>query len=128
MFSLLWYVFIWWDLLPTSPWGKLHPVPTAMLIVTLISIMTHSVLKTQFPCLNINCFQCAWFRSIIIESGIFLWWMSRGPCLSGGRGGLHVFKERGISRREGWKKKGGGLIHLPALWFEIVHLEKTDQV
>ena len=41
----VYYVFIWWDLVPTSAWVKLHPVPTAMLIVTMISIRTHSVLR-----------------------------------------------------------------------------------
>ena len=42
--SLL-YVFIWWDVVSTSLWGKLYPVPTGMLIVTMISIRIHSVLK-----------------------------------------------------------------------------------
>ena len=46
MVSLL-HVFIWWDLVPTSPWGKLHLVPTAMLIVTMLSIRTHSVIMTH---------------------------------------------------------------------------------
>ena len=30
----VYYVFIWWDLMSTSSWEKLHPVPTAMLIVS----------------------------------------------------------------------------------------------
>ena len=48
-FSLwsVYHVFIWWNLVPTSPWGKLHPVPTAVRIVNMISIRTHSVLKTH---------------------------------------------------------------------------------
>ena len=46
MVSLL-YVLIWWNLVPTSQWGKLNPVPTAVLIVTMISITTQSVLKTH---------------------------------------------------------------------------------
>ena len=32
----------------TSPRGKLHPVATAMLIVIMISIRTHSVLDRSF--------------------------------------------------------------------------------
>ena len=81
MVSLLWYVFIWWDFVPTSPWRKLHPVPTAMLIVTMISIRANSVRHTvsignRFPWLYINCFQSPWFQFIIIESGIFRWWVS----------------------------------------------------
>ena len=39
--------FIQQDLVPTSPLGKLHPKPTAVLIVTMVSIRTHSVLKTH---------------------------------------------------------------------------------
>ena len=104
MVSLL-YVFIWWDLVPTSPWEKLHPVSTAMLIVTMISIRTHSVRHTisignRFPWLYINCFQSLWFRCIIIESGISLWWVSKG-------GELLVSKEREVKKERGW----GGLIH-----------------
>ena len=42
------YVFIWWDLLLTLLWGKLHPVPTTallILIVTMISIRTLQYLR-----------------------------------------------------------------------------------
>ena len=117
MFSVL-YVFIWWDLVPTAPWEKLYPVPTAMLIVTMISIRAHSVLKTvsignRFPWHNINCFQSPWFQCIITESGIFPWWVSK-------EGGLPVSKERGdIKKWGGWKKKRG-LIHLSMLWNQVV--------
>ena len=45
--SLLWHAFIWWKLVPTSPWGKLHPVLRAMLNVTMIYIRKHSVHKTH---------------------------------------------------------------------------------
>ena len=110
MASLL-YVFIWWYLVPTSPWGKLHPVSTAMLIVTVLSTRAHSVLKTHssfyscFPWLYVNCFQSPWFQCIVIESNIFPWWVSR----EGRGGGVHVSKKKGR-----WKKKGG-LKHLSAL-------------
>ena len=36
----------------------------------------------------------------------------------GGRVGLHVPKESGISRRGNQKRRGGGLIHLSTLCFE----------
>ena len=105
MASLL-YVFIWSDLVPTSPWGKLHPVSTAVLIVTVLSTRTHSVLKTHssfhscFPWLYVNCFQSPWFQCIVIESSIFPWWVSRE---GGGGGGMHVSKERGDEKRKvGW--------------------------
>ena len=107
MASLL-YVFIWSDLVPTSPWGKLHPVSTAVLIVTVLSTRTHSVLKTHssfhscFPWLYVNCFQSPWFQCIVIESGGI-------RCE-----GCMFLKKAGTSRRGGWKKKGG-LKHLSAL-------------
>ena len=84
MVSML-YVFIWSDLAPTSSWEKLHPVPLAMLIVTMISghiqYLRHTVsIDNRFPWLYINCFQSpwSWLQCIIIESGIFPWWVSRG--------------------------------------------------
>ena len=43
----LFYVFIWWDMVPASQWGKLHPVPAATLIVTMISIKTHKKPKQK---------------------------------------------------------------------------------
>ena len=57
------------------------------------------------PWLYINCFQSPWFQCIIIESGIFPWWVSR----RGEEGGLHVSKEGGDEKRK------EGLIHLSAL-------------
>ena len=60
------------------------------------------------PWLYINCFQSPLLQCILIESGIFLWWVSRG----GGGTGFAWFKRKG-----GRKKKGGGrLIHLSTLW------------
>ena len=110
---LLWIAFIWWDLVPTSPWGKFHPVPTAMLIVIMISIRTHSVLNTghiQTHSVSIGIkigfhyfFQSPWFWCIIIVSGLLLCWVSRGVTVVVGR--LHVSK-----------KKRRGLIHLSALY------------
>ena len=50
-------------------------------------------------------FQSSWFRCIIIESGIFLWWVSKRE--------LHVSKERGISRRRDEKRKEGGWYTFP---------------
>ena len=125
MVSLL-YVFIWWDLVPTSPWGKLHPVPTAMLIVTMISIRTHSVrhlvsIGNRFPWLYcINCFQSPWFQCIIIEYGIFLWWMSK-------RGeGVHVSKERGGDIKKGEnEKRNGDWYTLPHYGTNHEHVNKT---
>ena len=38
-------------------------------------------------------FQSPWFHCIIIESSIFLWWVSRA--------GLHVSKERGMKKGSG---------------------------
>ena len=104
MASLL-YVFIWSDLVPTSPWGKLHPVSTAVLIVTVLSTRTHSVLKTHssfhscFPWLYVNCFQSPWFQCIVIESSIFPWWVSRE---GGGRGGGCMFLKKGGMKKERW--------------------------
>ena len=101
---------LWWDLVPTSPWGKLHPVSTAMLIITMTSIRTHSVLKTPedtvsigngFPWLYNNYFQSSWF--------------SRDGCQEGMR--YMFLKKGGISRR-GMKKerRKGVLTHHSALW------------
>ena len=101
MASLL-YVFIWSDLVPTSPWGKLHPVSTAVLIVTVLSTRTHSVLKTHssfhscFPWLYVNCFQSPWFQCIVIESSIFPWWVSREG------GGGCMFLKKGEMKKERW--------------------------
>ena len=94
MVSLM-YVLTWWDLVPTSPWGNLHPVATAMLIVTIISIRKHPVLQTvsignRFWWLYINRFQSAWFWCIIIKSGIFPWSVSRE-----GGGSMFLKKGRG---------------------------------
>ena len=63
----VYYVFIWWDLMPTSSWEKLHPVPTAMLIVSnwYLSghIQRHTVsIGNRFPWIYINCFQSPWFH------------------------------------------------------------------
>ena len=131
MVSLL-YVFIWWDLVPTLPRGKLHPVPTAMLIVTVISIKTNSVLKTQFlhaigfhgfilivfnlPDSSVSsqnlffshhgCQEergCMFLKKGgITESVFFPSWVSRGER-------LHVSKERGNIKKEGGMKKERGL-------------------
>ena len=63
------------------------------------------------------CFQSPWFQGIIIESGIFPWWVvSRGG--GGGRwGGCLFLKKREDIKKGGWKKKGGGqLIHLSTPW------------
>ena len=118
MVSLL-YVFIWWDLVPTSPWGKLHPVPTAMLIVTMISIRTHSVLKTPFlQVIGFHGFMLIFFS--LPDSGV----SSKNLVFSCdgcqeeqgvGEGGLAFFWRKG-----GWKKKEGELIHHFALCFVIV--------
>ena len=52
------------------------------------------------PWLYINCFQSPLFQCIIIESGIFPWWVSRGE--------VACFKRKWpMSRKGGWKKKGG---------------------
>ena len=96
LWSVYYHVFIWCDLVPTSPWGKLHPVPTAMLIVSKISIQATFYIYLRHTVFIGN--QSAWFWCIIIESGIFLWWVSRG-------GGLHVSEDRRISRREDEKRK-----------------------
>ena len=70
-----------------------------------IQCLRHTVsIGSRFPWRY--CFQSHWFQCIIIESGIFLWWVSRG--------GLHVSQERGISRREDEKRKRG-LIYLSTL-------------
>ena len=78
-----------------------------MLILTMISIRKHSVLKTHsfhistWVSMALSCCQSSWFQCIIIDSGIFSWWVSRWV----GVWGLHVSKERGaISRRGEWKK------------------------
>ena len=96
LWSVYYHVFIWCDLVPTSPWGKLHPVPTAMLTVSKISIQATFYIYLRHTVFIGN--QSAWFWCIIIESGIFLWWVSRG-------GGLHVSEDRRISRREDEKRK-----------------------
>ena len=91
---------------PTSTWGKLHLVSTAKLILTMISIRPHSVFKTvsignRFLWLYFNCFKSSWFHCIIIESGIFLWWVLRGDEVC-------MFLKKGV-------KKRGRLIHLSVL-------------
>ena len=53
--------------------------------------------------MTLYCFQSPLFQCIIIDSGIFPWWVSRG-----GGGGVAWFKRKGgIPRRGGWKMKGG---------------------
>ena len=104
MVSLM-YVLTWWDLVPTSPWGNLHPVATAMLIVTMISIRKHSVLKTvsignRFWWLYINRFQSPWFWCIIIWDFLMIR-VKRGR-------GFHVSKEGRGYQEGGWKKREGG--------------------
>ena len=89
-----------------------RPVPTAMLIVTIISGPIQKLWYTvsignRFPWLYINYFQSPWFYYIIIESIIFPWRLSKtGVGWGGGVGGL---KERGDIKK-------GGLIHLSTLW------------
>ena len=78
----MFYDMIRWDFVPTSPWGKFYPVPTVMLIVTMISIRTYLVRHTvsignRFLWLYINCFQSPWFWCIIRESIIFPLWLSK---------------------------------------------------
>ena len=68
---------------------------------TFSSYLRHTVsIGNRFPWLYINYFQSPWFWCIIIESGIFLWWVSRG-----GRGCMFL-KKGEISRRGNEKKKG----------------------
>ena len=86
-----------------------HPVPAAMLIVTMISgpiqYLRYTVsIGNRFPWLYIS-FQSPWFHYIIIESTIFPWWLSK-------RGAVLFFKERGDIKK-------GGLIHLSALWIYL---------
>ena len=103
---------MWWGLVPTSPWGNLHPVPTAMLIVT---ISGHTVSTgSRFPWLYINCFQSPWFQCIMIKYGIFPWWVSRG--------GVHVFEKRRGMKKETIGGGGGG----GGGWYTFPHYEHTD--
>ena len=129
MVSLL-YVFIWWDLVPTLPRGKLHPVPTAMLIVTVISIKTNSVLKTQFlHAIGFHGFILIVFNlpdSSVSSQNLFFshhGCQEERGCMFLKKGGItesvfshHGYQEErgcmflkkgGISRRKGgWKRKG----------------------
>ena len=77
---------------------KEHPVPTAMLIVTILSgpiqYLRYTVsIGNRFPWLYIS-FQSPWFHYIIIESTIFPWWLSK-------RGAVLFFKERGDIKKGG---------------------------
>ena len=102
MASLLSYVFIWWDLVPISPSGKLHPVPIAMLIVTMIS--TQYTFSIYLRHLDFIGNQSPWFWCII-ESGILLWWVSRVEgCM---------FLKIGKYQEWGWKKNRGGWYTFP---------------
>ena len=68
---------------------------------TFSSYLRHTVsIGNRFPWLYINYFQSPWFWCIIKESGIFLWWVSRG-----GRGCMFL-KKGEISRRGNEKRKG----------------------
>ena len=123
MVTLL-YVFIWWDLVPTSSWGKLHLVPRAVVIVTMISIRTHSVLNTQF-------LQVTDFHGFILFSVSLIpvyhrriWHFpmmgvqrDRG---NEGKGDCMFLKKTGISRR-GMKKEGGNWYTFPQYVREITH-------
>ena len=72
-------------------------------VVTMMSIRTQSVLKptvsigNRLPWLYINFFQSLWFRCIIIESGIFPSWVSRGV----ERGDSMFLKEGGMKKERG---------------------------
>ena len=107
--------FIRQDLVPTSPLGKLHPKPTAVLIVTMVSIRTHSVLTTQF-------LQVIGFRGFILFSVSLIplhlhriWYfpvmVSRRGGWGEGLGGCMFLKKGGTSRRGDEKRNGGWLIH-----------------
>ena len=84
---------------------------------------TFSTWDTQykFPWLYINYSQSPWFQCIIIESGIFPWWVvSRGG--GGGRwGGCLFLKKREDIKKGGWKKKGGG----EGSWYTFLHHDLT---
>ena len=106
------YVFIWWDLVPTSPYGKLHSVSPAMLMCLSghIQYLRHRVsIGNRFP----------WHYIVfsLPDSSVSSYNLvfSRDGCQEEGR--LHVSEERGISRR-GNKKIKGGLIHFSALWLD----------
>ena len=108
----LWSVYyMFYMLVPTLPWCKLDPVPTAVLIVTMISIRAHLVLRrtvsigNRFPWLYINCFQSPWFQCMIIEPGIFPWWVvlrGGGDWILGGVDKEGDIKKVDEKRKEGW--------------------------
>ena len=66
----------------------------------------------RFPWLYINYFQSLWFCCIIIEFGIFPWWVS-------------MFLKKGEDfkkfKKGRWKKKGVG-IHVSALWYIYIYV------
>ena len=97
-------MFLWWHLVPTSPWGKFHPVSTAILIVTMISIRPHS------GHISVSLISAYHHRDLF----------SRDGCQE--ERGFHISKERGISRRGGMnKERGRGLIHLSTLWYNCLN-------
>ena len=92
-----------------------HPVPTTMLIVTMISgpiqYLRYTVsIGNRFLWLHINYFQSPWFHYIIIESSIFPWWLSK-------MGWVLFSKDRGAIKK-------GALIQvvLSVLW---IYLKNT---
>ena len=106
------YVFPWGELVPTSPWGRLHPVPTAVLIVTMIPTRTHSVLKTQFlwviGFLSFILITLFWVFLILVYH-YRIWYF---PVMGGvkrmgvGVGGCMFLKNGYDIKKGGWKKKG----------------------
>ena len=75
----------------------------------------------NFSCAALYCFQSPWFQCIIIESGIFPWWVV-SKSLGGGffffflGGGVHVYKERGDIKK-GLDEKGYMFPHYDWSWW-----------
>ena len=92
----VYYMFLWWDVVPTSLWGKLHPVPTA--VIWHILYLRHYIILFSVSLIPVYYHRICYFP---VMGGV----KRDEGC---GAGWLQVSEERrGISRRAGDKKRKG---------------------
>ena len=108
----VYFMLLWWGLVPTSPRGKLHPVPTAVLSVTMIwhiQYLRYNIILFSIPQIPVNHHRICYFPAM---GGVK---MDEGWGMGGG--GVAYFKRKGE-----WKMKRGWYtsLHYKMLWKDNV--------
>ena len=106
--SLL-HVIIWWNLVPTLPWGKLHPLPTAVLMLLWYLLGHIQYLRHIVSIRNIGFHGFILFSvSLIPVYHHRIWYFPMMGCVKimGVGVRVHVSKVGGYQEGVGWKKKG----------------------